>query len=101
MVAYTIKQTKAFTILYLSGQLTHKDHRTFAEIISRIAAGGERHVIADVGALTDIDSSGLGMLVVANEIAEKHGGEFRLRHASEHIKAQASRVHADQIMTID
>ncbi|MEI6557618.1 MAG: STAS domain-containing protein [Rhodospirillaceae bacterium] len=100
MVAYTIRQTRAFTVLYLSGRLTHEDHRTFAEIVSQIAAGGDRHVILDVGSLTHIDSSGFGMLVVANEMACRNGGEFRIRHASAPFKELAERTHASQIMKI-
>ena len=87
-------------MLYLSGRLTHSDHRTFAEIVSRITKGGDRHVILDVGALEHIDSSGFGMLVVANEMACRNGGEFRIRHASPAFKELAERTHASQIMKI-
>jgi anti-anti-sigma factor len=100
MVEYSIKTTKAFTILYLSGRLTHGDHRTFAEIVSKITKGGDRHVILDVGGLEHIDSSGFGMLVVANEMACRNGGEFRIRHASPAFMELAERTHASQIMKI-
>ena len=100
MVEYAIKKTKAFTVLYLTGSLTHGDHRTFAEIVSQIIKGGDRHVILDVGGLTDVDSSGFGMLVVANEMASRNGGEFRIRHASPEFKELAERTHTSQIMTI-
>ncbi len=100
MMEYTIKTTKAFTVLYLTGRLTHEDHRTFAEIVSQITRGADRHVILDVGGLTYIDSSGFGMLVVANEMASKNGGEFRIRHASAQFKELAERTHASQIMKI-
>ena len=100
MVEYTIKKTKAFTVLYLAGRLTHEDHRTFAGIVSQITQGGDRHVILDVGGLEHIDSSGFGMLVVANEVAARNGGEFRIRHASAQFKELAERTHASQIMKI-
>ncbi len=100
MLTYTIKQTKAFTVLHLSGKLTHKDHKTFADLISRIAAGGDRHVIIDVGALRHIDPSGFGMLVVAHETAAKHGGALRIRHASTTFKTLSAYIHTDQILAI-
>ena len=100
MVEYTIKTTTAFTVLYLTGRLSHEDHRAFAGIVSQITHGGDRHVILDVGGLADIDSSGFGMLVVANEMAAKNGGEFRIRNASPQFKDLAERIHAGQIMKI-
>ena len=100
MVEYSIKKTKAFTVLYLTGRLTHEDHRTFAAIVSEISHGGDRHVILDVGGIEHVDSSGLGMLVVASETASKNGGEFRIRHASGAFKDLAARVHASQIIKI-
>ena len=100
MVEYTIKKTRAFTVLCLTGRLTHEDHRTFAGIVSQITRGGDRHVILDVGGLDHIDSSGFGMLVVANEMATRNGGEFRIRHASAQFMDLAERTHASLIMKI-
>ena len=100
MVDYKITTTKAFTVLYLSGSLSHPDHATFAKIITEIAHGGDRHVILDVGHLTDIDASGFGMLIVAQEVTTKNGGEFRIRHASAQFKELGERIHTSQIMKI-
>ena len=98
---YTTKQTKDFLLVHMSGRLTAADHRVFAEIVSLINHADDRHVILDAAELEDIDSSGFGMLIVANETAQRNKGEFRIRHASEHFKKMARRVHASRLMRID
>lgn len=98
---YTTKRTKDFLLVHLIGRLSAEDHRTFAEIVSLINHAEDRHVILDVAELEDIDPSGFGMLIVANESAQRNNGEFRIRHASEHFKKMARRVHASRLMRID
>ena len=98
---YTVKQTRDFVLVQLEGRLTSEDHRGFAEIVSRLSKAGDRHVIFDAGAVDYIDSSGFGMLIVANETAFKGGGEFRIRNAPEQFKQLARRVRAAHLMRID
>ncbi len=98
---YRTRQTKDFLVVFLSGRLTHAAHRTFTEITKLISNAGDRHIIVDVGDLDYIDSSGLGMFMVACEVSHRSGGAFRIRHASAEMKELAARVRADHIMRID
>lgn len=98
---YTAKQTKDFLLVHVSGRLSHGDHRRFAEIVAMINRAGDRHTIMDAAALDEIDSSGFGMLIVANETAQRNNGAFRIRHASDRFKTMARRVHASRLMRID
>ncbi|MEI8393609.1 MAG: STAS domain-containing protein [Rhodospirillaceae bacterium] len=98
---YELQQTTDFLVIRLSGRLSFGDHRTFSEIVNRIALAGERHTIVDVTDLASIDSTGFGMLVVAKEVATKASGGFRIRNANDQFVSLAERVCADRVMRID
>ena len=98
---YQIKQTRDFLVLSPSGRLTSEDHRNFVEIIHQIGSAGDRHVIFDAIDVEYVDSTGIGMLIVAKETALRNGGRFRVRNACNQFKELAERIHADHIMWID
>ncbi|MEI6985215.1 MAG: STAS domain-containing protein [Rhodospirillaceae bacterium] len=98
---YIITQTIDFGLILVSGALTFDDHRAFSHLITEISAAGNKDVVFDAVNVEHIDSSGFGMLLVANETCHKGGGNFSIRNASSEIKALAEHIHISHILQID
>ena len=77
----TERQAGDVTILDLSGEILVDDgDLLFRERVHGLVAVGRVKLIADLGAVTYIDSSGLGMIVAKLKTVREKGGDIRLLH---------------------
>lgn len=74
------------TRVALDGRLTFSDHAAFRKLLEEITRTGKSKCIFDLAGLVAVDSSGLGMFVVAHEHGKKSGWELMLQGASGHVK---------------
>jgi stage II sporulation protein AA (anti-sigma F factor antagonist) len=65
--------------VFLSGSFKFTDNNVFREIINDIEDFGGNDYVLDLDGLEYIDSAGLGMLLIAREMAEKNSLQLRLR----------------------
>lgn len=71
------------TILVLAGEMLLDDgDLAFRTRIHDLIDRGFAKIVLDVGGLTYIDSSGVGMLVAKLKTLKEHGGDMRLLHLS-------------------
>jgi anti-sigma B factor antagonist len=71
------------TILVLTGQMLLDDgDLAFGRRIRDLVDRGCARVVLDLGGVTYIDSSGVGMLVAKLKTLKEHGGDMRLLHLS-------------------
>jgi anti-sigma B factor antagonist len=69
------------TILVLSGQMLLDDgDLAFGKRINDLIDRGRTKVVLDLGGVTYIDSSGIGMLAGKLKRVKEHGGDIRLLH---------------------
>ena len=69
------------TILVLTGQMLLDDgDLAFGRRIRDLVDRGCARVVLDLGGVTYIDSSGVGMLVAKLKTLKDHGGDMRLLH---------------------
>jgi anti-sigma B factor antagonist len=69
------------TVLRLSGQLLLDDGEiAFRTVIERLLAEGHLKLVLDLDGITQLDSSGVGMLVGRLQAIRKLGGDIRLVH---------------------
>src|SRR5262245_3208141 len=79
----TIKErhTGDVTVLVLTGQMLLDDgDLAFGKQISDLIARGRAKIVLDLGGLTYIDSSGVGMIVFQQKALKQHGGDMKLLH---------------------
>lgn len=74
------------TVVYLSGRMTFADHETFRGVIAAFDGPAGQRMIFDLSELAFIDSSGLGMFIIARDTAQKRGLEFSIRGARDEVK---------------
>lgn len=70
----------------LKGRFTYADHASFRNILRMIGGGDLSHLVFDLSDVEFIDSAGMGMLLLANDTAEKAGVALKLRGATGQVK---------------
>ena len=65
-------------ILTLKGRLTLGESNLVREKVAELAAAGRFKIVADLGGVDDIDSTGLGILVICFTSLKKQGGALKL-----------------------
>jgi anti-sigma B factor antagonist len=65
-------------ILTLKGRLTLGESNLVREKVAELAAAGRFKIVADLGAVDYIDSTGLGILVICFTSLKKQGGALKL-----------------------
>jgi anti-sigma B factor antagonist len=66
------------TILTLKGRLTLGESNLVREKVAELAAAGRFKIVADLGGVDYIDSTGLGILVICFTSLKKQGGALKL-----------------------
>ena len=61
------QQQDGATILNLQGRFDFGSRKEFKDTIDRLQAGGCRHIILDLEGVSFVDSSALGLLVIAHQ----------------------------------
>lgn len=74
------------TRVALNGRLTFSDHTAFRNLLDDITQCGSKRCVFDLAGLVSIDSSGLGMFVVAHEHGKASGWDMTLEGAGGHVK---------------
>jgi anti-anti-sigma factor len=73
------RQTGDVTILILTGQMLLDDgDLAFARCVNDLISGGMVRIVLDLGGVTYIDSSGVGMLAGKLQHVRARGGDIRL-----------------------
>jgi anti-sigma B factor antagonist len=75
------RQNGDVTVLVLTGQMLLDDgDLAFGKRIRDLVSRGLTKVVLDLGGVTYIDSSGVGMLVAKLKTLKEQGGDMRLLH---------------------
>ena len=85
----------------ISDKLTSSDLSHFRELLSEIKQSTCKVIVLDLDRLDWIDSAGLGMLILAKELAEKEELELVLRSPKGHVKSLLELGRFDKIFTIE
>jgi len=83
---YTIRNQPGFTEILLSGRMTFADHEKFRHVISIFQEEEGHQMVFDLSGLDFVDSSGLGMFIIARDTAHKRKLKFVLRGARDDVK---------------
>ena len=84
----------------IGDKLTSSDLSAFRDLLSEIKKSACRSVVLDFGNLDWIDSAGLGMLILAKELAEKEERTLVLRSPRGHVKSLLELGRFDKIFVI-
>lgn len=93
-----LNQTQSHLVARLSGRMTFADNVLFRKMLDAIRNDAVRSCMLDLGALEAIDSSGLGMLMVAIEDSRKNGWNLTVANAAGPVKQLLQLSRLDQLL---
>jgi len=73
-----LKQRDETALVHFCGSLTHADFERFSAVLDHLNQASVECVVFDMTDVTFIDSSGIGMLLMAQELAENRECQCRL-----------------------
>lgn len=79
----TVREDTGTVIAYLEGRFTFDTHREFRQLVRQLV--GAKHITFDFTKTTYLDSSALGMLLLAKD--ELSGAEIILQNAVKEVAA--------------
>lgn len=98
---FEIHKNDATLEINLIGRMEFNDHSRFRELVDSISNEKKKSIIFNLSKLDFIDSSGLGMLIIANSIARQNHLNFCLRHPKEMVKRILDVAKFHTIATIE
>ena len=97
---YEIRSAPGVTTVDIRGRLCFSDHALFREVIGAFDRPAGERLIFDLGALEFIDSSGLGMLIIARDEAKKRQLAFEIENVRAEVKRLMDMARFDRHFTI-
>ncbi len=90
------------TVIELHGQLHAGNTLLSVEsTIKKVIAGGAKKIILDLSHLRTIDSSGIGVLVVASALTKQNHGQLRASGANGSVSSVLDLVQIGQVLPSD
>jgi len=83
---YTIKRDVDAAEVRFSGRLTFADQEAFRGLLSVFDEVSGGSVVFDLDGLDFVDSSGLGMFIIARDAARRRSVDFTMRGARDEVK---------------
>jgi anti-sigma B factor antagonist len=81
------RQVEGVTIVDLSGSITMEEgSAALRQTVQNLARQGNRKVVLNLGAVTEVDHTGLGELVSAQTHLNQAGGALRLLNLSPEVR---------------
>lgn len=84
----------------ISERMEFSDHTVFRVLLDDVCGSGAKNCVFDLSELSSIDSSGLGMFMVAHETAKTNGWSLSLKGPKGHVKALIELGKFDKILEI-
>ncbi|MBI1207934.1 MAG: STAS domain-containing protein [Azospirillum sp.] len=97
---YNIWNSPDRTEITLSGRMTFADHEKFRDIIALFDGPQGHQMVFDLSALDFVDSSGLGMFIIARDTALKRNLDFSLKGAQGDVKRLITVAKFHKMFTI-
>lgn len=87
------------TVLRPEGRLTMVAAPRLRAAVDAAVASGRTRIVVDLGAITFVDSSGLGVLVAGLKRARQAGGDLRIAAANEQVRVVLRLTRLDRILS--
>lgn len=85
----------------LSDRMVFSDHGDFRTLVNDINGSGATTCVFDLSDLVSIDSSGLGMFMVAHEAAKENDWTLSLKSPQGYVKSLLELGKFDKLLTIE
>ena len=87
-------------VLTMQGDFTHRDFDGFLDLTERMAESGVKRFRFDLGGLESIDSSGVGMLLMAFDVARRRRIDMTIHNARGQAMTAVARSPLNAVLTL-
>ena len=88
-------------VLELTGRITiGRDCKQLEWAVENLVKEGRKKVIFDLAAVSNVDSTGIGIMVMSAGQMKKTGGELRVAGANGHVEQVLKMTNVDQIVAL-
>lgn len=88
-------------VLEIKGRITlGGDSKQLEWTVDKLVNEGQKKVILDLAGVTNIDSTGIGIIVMSAGKVKKAGGELRVAGASAHVEEVLRMTNIDQLVVL-
>jgi len=88
-------------VLEIKGRITiGRECKQLEWAVENLVGEGRKKVIFDLTGVTNIDSTGIGIIVMSAGNLKKAGGELRLTGATAHVEEVLKVTNVDRIVTL-
>ncbi len=97
---FRIRQTVGVTEIALSGQMTFVDHHKFRQVMTAFDGPSGHRMVFDLSELESVDSSGLGMFLIARDLAKKKHLALSLRGVRNDVRRSMDLAKFERMIPI-
>ncbi len=88
-------------VLEIAGRITlGRESKQLEWAVESLMGEGRKKVIFDIAGVTNVDSTGIGIIVMSSGKLKKAGGELRVAGASPHVGEVMKMTNVDQIVVL-
>jgi|SRR5450755_3949404 anti-sigma B factor antagonist len=88
-------------VLEIKGRITlGRESKQLEWAVENLVGEGRKKVILDLGGVTNIDSTGIGIIVMSSGRLKKAGGELRVAGATSHVEEVLKITNVDRIVLL-
>jgi anti-sigma B factor antagonist len=88
-------------VLEIKGKITiGRESKQLEWAVENLVRDGRKKVIFDMSGVTNIDSTGIGIIVMSSGQLKKAGGGLRLAGATSHVESVLKMTNIDQIVAL-
>ena len=87
-------------VLQPTGRLNMVAAPAFKNLVEETVASGETHIVVDLGQVTFIDSSGLGVLISGLKATRQAGGDLRIADVPEQVMTVLRLTNLDRVLHV-
>ena len=99
-VQFAVSDNKQEVRVTISGRFDFEMHDQFGPVLESVQKFGNARYIIDRGAVQDIDSSAIGMLLLLRDMAGGNQARVELIRCRPEIKDELSMANLDKMFTI-
>ena len=82
-----VRDNSGVTVIEIAGRLTLGEEASrLTDEVRRLIAAGKKNILLNVAGLTNMDSSGVGLLVSAYATVNREGGHLKLSNLTSRVK---------------
>ena len=99
-VEILIEHANNYVVLKVDGKLERASTGALKNKVSELLKGDHTRLILDMAGVRSVDSSGLGSLVAIPRTVTRHGGDIKIVHLQESVRAVFRLVRLENVFEI-